>query len=69
MCNCNLYFVIQKIIFPINVYLVSEIFRESKMSTRKVCYYYDNDVGNYYYGQGKFFKVLFYQTGLFDFFS
>merc|ERR1711892_1039648 len=20
--------------------------------TRKVCYYYDNDVGNYYYGQG-----------------
>ena len=19
---------------------------------RKVCYYYDNDVGNYYYGQG-----------------
>lgn len=34
------------------------------MSTRKVCYYYDNDVGNYYYGQGKFFQSFILPDGV-----
>lgn len=25
---------------------------EERSKGRKVCYYYDGDVGNYYYGQG-----------------
>ena len=37
-----------KLIFKRALYMTEE-----RSKGRKVCYYYDGDVGNYYYGQGK----------------
>ena len=36
---------------------------EERSKGRKVCYYYDGDVGNYYYGQGNVhIKKIFHKV-------